>query len=343
MRRWLVLGLVVVFTALRLSVSYADPPPTAGPPDPSNPAGHIGGLVPSALNPHAHGAETFAHANQNAASRLFGGSNLLYHAGGSVMTTNTVYAIFWSPASNPIAGSYQSLVSQFFSDVAAASGQTSNVYAIDTQYYQTLGGATTHIAYASAFANANVALDTTPFPANGCTDSYTSICLTDAQLTQEISNVMSVQGWAGGINNMFFLFTPKGVGSCSGTSCAFSQFCAYHGYFGFNGTNVQYANMPYADTVPAACDAGQHPNAAIDPDADATINVTSHEHNEAITDPLLNAWYDRQGNEDGDKCAWNFGSLSGTSPSRYNQTINSNHYFLQQEWSNNVSGCRQHA
>jgi hypothetical protein len=30
-----------------------------------------------------------------------------------------------------------------------------------------------------------------------------------------------------------------------------------------------YANMPYADTVPAACDAGYHPNSN---DADATIN-----------------------------------------------------------------------
>src|SRR5438309_1128012 len=126
MRRRLILGLLVALAALRLSVGYADPPTPAGPPDPSNPAGHIGGLVPSALNPHAHGAETFAHANQNAASRLFGGSNLLYHAGGSVMTGNAVYVIYWSPAGFQIPDSYQTLINRFFGDVATDSGLRSN-------------------------------------------------------------------------------------------------------------------------------------------------------------------------------------------------------------------------
>jgi hypothetical protein len=37
----------------------------------------------------------------------------------------------------------------------------------------------------------------------------------------------------------------------------------------------------------------------------------SHEHNEAITDPLGNAWYDLVGYENIDKCAWNFGSQLG--------------------------------
>jgi hypothetical protein len=94
--------------------------------------------------------------------------------------------------------------------------------------------------------------------------------------------------------------------------------------------------MPYADTVPAACDIGQHPN---NDDADATINVTSHEHNETITDPHGSAWYDRRGFEDGDKCAWNFGTALNTGPSLYNQSIGTGKYYLQQEWSNKSSGC----
>src|SRR5205814_1059532 len=120
---------------------------------------------------------------------------------------------------------------------------------------------------------------------------------------------------------------------------AFSYYCAYHSWFSdiaFNNQTVYYANMPYADTVPSACDAGQHPNGD---DADATINVTSHEHNEAITDPQGSAWYDRRGYENGDKCAWNFGTTTGPSGAKYNQTINGAHYFLQQEWSNKTSRC----
>ena len=69
--------------------------------------------------------------------------------------------------------------------------------------------------------------------------------------------------------------------------------------------------MPYADqpTAGAACDIDPSPNGN---DADATINVTSHEHNEAITDPLGNAWYDSGGYENADKCAWTFGTPRGS-------------------------------
>ena len=84
-------------------------------------------------------------------------------------------------------------------------------------------------------------------------------------------------------------------------------------------------------------DAGQHPN---NDDADATINVTSHEHNETITDEQGNAWYDSAGNENGDKCAWNFGpALGSTAYGQYHQVIGSGKYYLQQEWSNHSSGC----
>jgi hypothetical protein len=85
-----------------------------------------------------------------------------------------------------------------------------------------------------------------------------------------------------------------------------------------------------------ACDAEQHPN---NDDADATINLISHEHNEAITDPLGNAWFDRFGQENGDKCAWNFGTASGSPGAEYNQMINEDKYYLQQEWSNRSAGC----
>jgi hypothetical protein len=102
------------------------------------------------------------------------------------------------------------------------------------------------------------------------------------------------------------------------------------------GVTVQYANQPYTMTVPSACDSGYHPNAN---DADATINVASHEHRESINDPLGTAWYDRRGYEGSDKCAWNFGAVTGD----FNQTINGHHYTLQQEWSNSASGCRLHA
>jgi hypothetical protein len=295
-------------------------PALAGAPSPDNPAGRSGdilGLVP------AFGAS-------HDAGKGGGGSNLAYH-NGPVMHTNAVYAIYWVPTGFTIQSGYDTLINQFFGDVAADSGKTTNVYYSDTQYYDGSGSS----AYSSSFKGS--ATDTSALPASGCTDSYTSVCLSDAQIRAEIDKVATANFWARS-GALFFMFTAKGIGSCyASSSCSFSQYCAYHSNFNSSAGNTLYANMPYGDTVPAACDAGNSPNRN---DADATINVTSHEHNEAITDALGNAWYDRRGYENGDKCAWNFGTqLGGGSGAQYNQLINGHTYELQQEWSNRSSGC----
>lgn len=293
-----------------------------------NPPGlnNVSGVVP-ALN-QAH----------SGASGVSGFGRLYYHSGGSVMPVNQTYAIYWVPAGYSMSANYKPLIDRYLGDVAADSGKTSNVYYSDTQYYQSAGGVRTYVKYSSTFAGS--VIDTNPFPASGCTDSVsqTSVCLSDAQLQQEIANVRAANGWPSGPSSLFFIFTAKGVGSCySSSSCAFSQYCAYHSHFGSGSSVTLYANQPYTDTVPAACDAGNHPNGD---EADPTINVTSHEHNEAITDPLGNAWYDLIGYENGDKCAWNFGSqLGGPAGAQYNQLINGHQYELQQEYSNARANC----
>ncbi len=269
---------------------------------------------------------------RQAASKTGGsGGNLAYH-NGPVMNTNQTYAIYWVPSGYSVSSGYESLIKGFFQNVAADNGKPSNVYYSDTQYYDYTTG---NILYSSSFAGSFV--DTDPLPANGCSDSYTTVCLSDSQIRTEIDKVATANSLARS-GAVFFMFTAKGIGSCySSSSCAFSQYCAYHSNFNSTSGNTLYANMPYADTVPSACDAGVHPNGD---DADATINVTSHEHNEAITDSLGSAWYDRRGYENGDKCAWNVGANIGqTSYGAYNQKIGTGTYYLQQEWSNHSSAC----
>lgn len=309
-------GVATVAAAAMIAPTAA----SAGQPSPTRPAGHQGGLVP------VHGQ----------ASRLgTAGGNLSYHGGPVMQSGNTVYTIYWVPSnySYTVSSTYQSIINGFFTSVAAASGQHTNVYGTDTQYYQY--SSANKIQYKVSFGG--TVLDTDPILSSGCTDSYTSVCLSDTQIQNEINTVAAANHWTENANTLFVMLTAKGIGSCDGSnSCAFSQYCAYHGQ-GSNGT-LYYANMPYADTEPAACDSGQYPNG--DPAADSEINVLSHEHNETITDQQLNAWYDRRGYEDGDKCAWNFGTATGsTAYGKYNQSIGSGHYYLQQEWSNANSGC----
>ncbi len=283
---------------------------------PAQPPGQIRGIVMA----------------RNKAGKIgISGGNLLYN-GGPVMHTNKTYAIYWVPSGYSISSRYESLINGFFTNVAAASGRTSNVYYSTTQYYDTVHG---NILYKSTFGGA--ALDTRTFPVSGCSDPYTKVCLTDGQLQTEINRVATAHGWSRS-GTIFFMFTAKGVGSCAYGYCAFSDYCAYHSDFLTSAGDTLYANMPYAETVPAACDSGQHPNG--DAAADAEINLISHEHAETITDMLGTAWYDLYGNENGDKCAWDFKTVLGTtSYGEYNQLIGTGKYYMQSEWSNNSSGC----
>jgi hypothetical protein len=272
------------------------------------------------------GGVTWAIGHQ---PQVQGAGNLINH-GGPTMTTNKTYTIFWVPGGYSIASGYDTTINQFFGDVAHDSGMGTNVYAVATQY--------SGIQYSSSVGGTWT--DTGAFPASGCSPyNGLSECLTDAQIMAEVDKAIAANsGWVRNGTNMFFVFTPQNVGSCfnsNNDSCAYTAYCAYHGT---SNTGATYANQPYA--AAAGCDEGQYPNGASN-QADPTINVVSHEHNEAITDPQLNAWYDAAGYENGDKCAWDFGALQGPNGSEYNQTINGHHYFLQREYSNNGMACDQ--
>jgi hypothetical protein len=252
------------------------------------------------------------------------------------MRTNKVYAIYWVPSGSSVDANYESLINRYFGDVAAASGQLTNVYSVATQYYDNAAA----VHYQSSFGGSFV--DTHPFPANGC-DAGSGVCLTDAQIQTELENVLTAKGWQPSTTTLFFVMTPKGVASCFDNvtnQCSTNTYCAYHS--GFNDANnvpVLYANEPY-DATTSGCTPGSSPNGD---DADAEINTISHEHNEAITDPAGDAWLNAGGDENGDLCAWNFGPTLGTAGGQsYNQLINGHKYWLQQEYSNDGSTCLQH-
>lgn len=238
------------------------------------------------------------------------GSNLNY-GGGPVMTgTAHAYAIFWEPGGN-VSANYNSLITRYFNDIGG-----SPLYQIGAQYTQTGGGFPSNAVFAASWVDSG---------------AYPETPLLDSDIRNEVTHAQQVKGWQSSIDNIFFVFTGRGENLCfdsSQSQCASNTFCAYHDTF---GTNTIYAAMPYAASF--SCNPGSSPN---NDDADQTINVTSHEQMEAATDPLLNAWTDSSGNEIGDKCAWQFGPLTGGA----DVTWNNHPYIVQEEWDNNTSSCR---
>lgn len=259
------------------------------------------------------------------------------------MISPQTYAIFWVPSRlqnggfTSMSAHYKAELTRFLADYPGHGIGNNN-----TQYYQVVNSIASYIKNSGTY-NGNY-VDTSPYPASGCVDSFTpGNCITDAQIQAEIRKVMSLKGWTGGLSKMFLLFTSSGEGSCfssASSSCAYTVYCAYHSHFYTSaGAPVIYSNQAFTDQA----DCQGLPNAVPpynDIVADSAASLASHELSEAITDPLLNAWYTAQGNEIGDLCAFNFGTETWDSFSA-NQMWNGHFYLIQQEFDNHEHGCVQ--
>ena len=309
------------------------------------------GTSASALIVHVHGAAlsyapTRQSASRAAAQPVGSAANTpVEYNGGPIMPSNTNYAFYWEPSGAPAyPAGYESGLNRYFQDLAADSGGQQNTDSVLAQYKDLAGE---FASYNSHFGGA--LLDTDPCPANGC--SAAPICLTDEQLRAEIKKYVEAHGLPADLQHEYFMLTAPGVESCmeaAGHSCSagtsHATYCAYHGDIQSAKQVIVYANDPYVGGL--NCDFGEeHPNGI----ADATIaGGLAHEHSESVTDPELNAWFDSKGREVADKCrtfkqATEYGEPLGKAPdgSNYNQLINGDLYWYQQEWSNEAGECTQ--
>jgi hypothetical protein len=100
-------------------------------------------------------------------------------------------------------------------------------------------------------------------------------------------------------------------------------YCAWHSSGTINGIQVEFGFFFNLDGDPG-CDP-QDTTTGHSQGLAALANVTGHELSEMLTDPQLNAWYDQQGAENADKCAWTFNGLV---------TIGGQSWKIQGNWSN---------
>jgi hypothetical protein len=289
---------------------------------------------------------------------------LIFHGGPVMGTKQTgplfVTPIFWTPAGHTMDPAYTSIIRKYLADVAADSGSHTNVYSTLNEYF----GSNGVMRYKMKLTKA--VTDTAPLPADGCevaandtSNIYADLsgydaCLDDSQVIAETNRIVAAKDMPVDYGHIYVMFLPKHVESCffagstltADNACTINHqpsaaYCAYHNQD--TGRGTVYANMPfpvYLSPVGYTCGSNARGHGIIEspngnPDADTEISPTSHEIMEAATDPdTVTGWYDRTGYENGDECAYVYGTMSGTAGSRYNQVINGHRYLTQEEFSN---------
>lgn len=334
------LGLAIAMAAVALSaaisaaaVTAATATATATTTTPDTAGHRIGGLLPDIPSRHTPPRRYAIRA-----------ANVPY-GGGPVLHSNRTHVIFWEPSGSGLSfdPGYEALIERFLGQVAADSHLTTNVYGLSGQYRDASGPA----AYNSTYGGAVV--DTAPLPPKECQEPSTgpgwSDCVTDSQLQQQLEQVVVADHLPRGGNDIYFLVTPNGLGSCidsTSSSCALggsqSGYCGYHSQ---TQDGLLYAVIPY-NAIPGHCQSDNpRPN---DSTADPALSTITHEQNETVTDPEGDAWIDQYGNEIADRCIQTFGpALGGSGQSVWNEVIDGGHYYLQELWSNEDHGCRPRA
>jgi hypothetical protein len=299
---------------------------------------------------------------------------LIWH-GGAVMGTDltgrlVITPIFWNPAGYPMDASYKSVITQYLHDVAKESGTNGNVFSVASEYFGTDGRIRYDIKLGTPINDTDPlpASGCTVASTDGSgiyadNSGYTA-CLDDAQVNAEAQSVATAIGQPMNLSHIYVVYLPKHVESCfnpgsttdasTGQACTINNqptaaYCAYHSFvmpgFSFSNTPFElvYANMPfpvYLSKTGFTCGTDINFPGVIEtpnnqPDADTEISPTSHEINEARTDPDTNSGYfDLIGQENGDECAYRFGTTYGPAGALYNQVINGHHYLTQLEFSN---------
>lgn len=169
------------------------------------------------------------------------------------------------------------------------------------------------------------------------TDSYSQgTALSDAQIQTVVSSAITSGRLPKNTNAIYFVLTSADVNATSGFC---TNYCGWHTKGVIGGSTIKYSFVGNPDRCPASCAAqtvGPNGNAG----ADGMASIIAHELTEAVSDPELNAWYDRRGNENADKCAWTYGTQYTTANgAKANMKLGTRDFLIQQNWVNANGGA----
>jgi hypothetical protein len=264
-----------------------------------------------ALTAEAHQAKQAMQAVLPAA-RAAASNGISYHNGPVMTGTVGIYYIWYG---NWGSNSAKTILTNFISSLGGSPYEH-----INTTYYNSAG---THVS-------GNLS-----YQGSYSTSAYLGTSLSDAQILKVVSDALSGGHLPYSGNAIYFVLTSKEVTASSGFC---TQYCGWHDSGSTSKGKVRYAFVGNPDRCPTSCAAqttGPNGNAG----ADGMASIIAHESEEAISDPDLNAWYDSQGEENADKCAWKFGTeKTASNGAKYNVTLGGHNYLIQENWVNASGG-----
>lgn len=219
------------------------------------------------------------------------GQNLVYH-GGQIMNDAAVTAIYWGTnwANSSFAGDKITGLDSFYRGIGGSSYIGTN-----TEYNGSNGFVGTGVSFGGDVKDTGSSLTHTP---------STSDIL--AEVSRRISNPVP--------DGYYPVYTDLPRGNAG--------YCAWHSWGYIGSTLVQFAFFFNLDNDPG-CIAGSSPSHS--DGLTSLANVSGHELSEALTDPHGDAWYDRKGAENADKCAWTFSGY---------EKFGGDSWLIQGNWSN---------
>ena len=255
------------------------------------------------------------NANANAAGHAKPSNNGISYHGGPLLTSpsgTNAYYIWYGNWNN---NSATTILTDLIKSIAPSS-----YFNINTTYYD---GSSIPVTNAVHYAGST-------------TDNYShGTALSDAAIEAVVAGAIGSGHLPNDTNAVYFVLTSADVNETSGFC---TQYCGWHTHGTIAGSDIKYSFVGNPDRCPSACAAqatGPNGNAG----ADGMASIIAHELEEAVTDPDLNAWYDRRGYENADKCAWTFGTTTQLpNGSQYNMTLGSRNYLIQRNWVNASGG-----
>ena len=237
------------------------------------------------------------------------GGPLLGVVGGPPLTAYYIWYGNWS------GNSATTILTDFAQNIGG-----SPYFNINTTYYN---GSNAHIVNAVTYGGSTTV---------GYTHGTT---LSDSGVQAVVSDAITSGALPNNTGAVYFVLTSADVNESSGFC---TQYCGWHTYGTIAGSNIKYSFIGNADRCPSACAAqttGPNGNAG----ADAMASIIAHELEEAATDPNINAWYQGRYQENGDLCAWHFGTTyTVANGAQANMRLGSRDYLIQQNWVNALGG-----